>query len=185
MSGTSKICAVALGGVVAVLGITAGGAEESEIPARVKWSFAGPFGIYDEAQLQRGLKIYREVCQACHALSRLSFRNLAEPGGPGFSPAQAKAIAAEDKVTDGPNDQGEMFERPGRHAGRWPGLCPGRPRIPAVGGRAAPGRAQAHRPAGDGLSRGIRRVVVFHQEEGVVERARPRVMCRAVVAESS
>ncbi len=124
MSGTSKICALALAGALAVLGITAAGAEESEIPPRVEWSFAGPFGIYDEAQLQRGFKIYREVCQACHALSLLSFRNLADPGGPGFSPAQVKAIAAEYKITDGPNDQGGMFERPGRPADHFPSPYP-------------------------------------------------------------
>ena len=124
MSGMGKICALALAGALAVLGTTAAGAEESEIPPRVKWSFAGPFGIYDEAQLQRGLKIYREVCQACHGLSQLSFRNLAEPGGPGFSPAQVKAIAAEYKIADGPNDEGEMFERPGRPADRFPSPFP-------------------------------------------------------------
>ena len=66
------------------------------------------------AQLQRGFKVYKEVCQNCHGLKLLSFRNLADPGGPGFSVAQAATIAAEYKVQDGPNDQGEMFERNGR-----------------------------------------------------------------------
>ncbi len=72
------------------------------------------------AQLQRGFKVYREVCRSCHSLSLISFRNLAEPGGPGFSTAQAAAVAAEYKVQDGPNDAGEMFERPGRLADRFP-----------------------------------------------------------------
>src|SRR5262249_42149581 len=89
-------------------------------PPRNKWSFSGVFGKYDQAQLQRGFKVYREVCQVCHGLNLLSFRNLAEPGGPGFSPAQAATIAAEYKVQDGPNDQGEMFERPGRVGDRSP-----------------------------------------------------------------
>jgi ubiquinol-cytochrome c reductase cytochrome b/c1 subunit len=124
MSATSKVCALALVGALAMLGMTAARAEESEIPPRVKWSFAGPFGIYDEAQLQRGFKIYREVCQACHGLSLVAFRNLAEPGGPGFSPGQVKAIAAEYKIIDGPNDQGEMFERPGRPADHFPSPYP-------------------------------------------------------------
>jgi ubiquinol-cytochrome c reductase cytochrome b/c1 subunit len=124
MSATSNVCALALVGALAVLGTTAARAEESEIPPRVKWSFAGPFGIYDEAQLQRGFKIYREVCQACHGLSLLAFRNLAEPGGPGCSPAQVKAIAAEYKIMDGPNEQGEMFERPGRPADHFPSPFP-------------------------------------------------------------
>ena len=50
----------------------------------------------------------------------MSFRNLADPGGPGFTTAQAQTIAAEYKVQDGPNDQGEMFERDGRLADRFP-----------------------------------------------------------------
>ena len=123
MSATAKICVLALAAALALPG-TVARAEETEIPPRVKWSFAGPFGMYDEGQLQRGFKVYREVCQACHSLSLLAFRNLAEPGGPGFSPAQAKAIAAEYKITDGPNDQGEMFERPGRPADHFPSPYP-------------------------------------------------------------
>ncbi|HWP16548.1 MAG TPA: cytochrome c1, partial [Xanthobacteraceae bacterium] len=87
---------------------------------RNKWSFAGAFGHFDQGQLQRGFKVYKEVCQTCHGLSLLSFRNLADPGGPGFSVAQAEAIAADYKVQDGPNDQGEMFERNGRLADRFP-----------------------------------------------------------------
>ncbi len=73
----------------------------------------------DRAQLQRGFKVYREVCQSCHSLSLISFRNLAEPGGPGFSTAQAAAVAAEYKVQDGPNDAGEMFERPRSSGGSF------------------------------------------------------------------
>jgi cytochrome c1 len=95
-------------------------AAETETPPRQKWSFAGPFGIYDRGQLQRGFKVYRESCAVCHGLTLLSFRNLAEPGGPGFSAAQAAAVAAEYKISDGPNDQGEMFERPGRLADHFP-----------------------------------------------------------------
>jgi cytochrome c1 len=95
-------------------------AAEAETPPRLKWSFSGPFGKFDRAQLQRGFKVYREVCQTCHGLNLLAFRNLAEPGGPGFTLPQAAAIAAEYKIQDGPNDQGDMFERPGRLADRFP-----------------------------------------------------------------
>jgi cytochrome c1 len=96
--------------------------EEAETPPRLTWSFAGPFGKYDEAQLQRGFKVYREVCAACHGLKLLAFRNLADPGGPGFSVAQAKTIAAtwERQVQDGPNEQGEMFDRPATLADHFP-----------------------------------------------------------------
>ncbi len=84
------------------------------------WSFSGPFGQYDPEQLQRGFKIYREVCSTCHSLKLLSFRNLADPGGPGFTEAQAAAIAATFQVTDGPNDQGQMFQRPGKISDYFP-----------------------------------------------------------------
>jgi cytochrome c1 len=89
-------------------------------PAKLKWSFAGPFGRYDQGQLQRGFKVYREVCSNCHGLSMLSFRNLGEPGALGYSEAQIKQLASEFMVPDGPNDQGEMFERKGRPADRFP-----------------------------------------------------------------
>jgi ubiquinol-cytochrome c reductase cytochrome b/c1 subunit len=92
-------------------------AGEQPTPPMVKWSFSGPFGQYDLAQLQRGFKVYREVCQVCHGLKMIAFRNLAEIG---FSEAQVGAIAAEYKIQDGPNDQGEMFERDGRPADHFP-----------------------------------------------------------------
>src|SRR5207244_3800747 len=86
-------------------------------PPRQKWSFSGPFGHYDRAQLQRGFQVYREVCAICHGLNLLSFRNLSELG---YTEAQVRQIASEYKVQDGPNDQGEMFERDGRPADRFP-----------------------------------------------------------------
>jgi ubiquinol-cytochrome c reductase cytochrome b/c1 subunit len=93
---------------------------EAAAPAMQRWSFWGPFGQYDPQQLQRGFKIYREVCAICHSLKLLSFRNLADPGGPGFTEAQAAAVASGYQVTDGPNDQGQMFKRPGKIADYFP-----------------------------------------------------------------
>jgi ubiquinol-cytochrome c reductase cytochrome b/c1 subunit len=115
-------------------------AQEHEAPAppRLKWSFAGPFGKYDEAQLQRGFKIYKEVCSNCHSLNLLSFRNLADPGGPGFSIAQAEALASDYKIKDGPNDKGEMFERPGRLADRFPAPFANEQAARAANGGALP-----------------------------------------------
>jgi ubiquinol-cytochrome c reductase cytochrome b/c1 subunit len=110
-----NIFAVAAIGVTALAGAAATAAE-SDIPPKLRWSFAGPFGLYDQAQLQRGFKVYHEVCQNCHGINLLAFRNFADPGGPGYSKAQAEAIAAQYQVTDGPNDQGEMFQRAGRLA---------------------------------------------------------------------
>ena len=68
--------------------------QEQETPPKNKWSFAGPFGKFDRGQLQRGLKVYREVCQTCHGITLLPFRALGEPGGPELTTAQAAAIAA-------------------------------------------------------------------------------------------
>jgi ubiquinol-cytochrome c reductase cytochrome b/c1 subunit len=92
-------------------------AHEQPVPPRQKWSFAGPFGHYDRGQLQRGFKVYKEVCAVCHGLKMIAFRNLADLG---YSEGQVKAIAAEYKIQDGPNDQGEMFERNGRPADYFP-----------------------------------------------------------------
>ncbi len=78
------------------------------------WSFKGLFGKFDRGALQRGYQVYTEVCASCHSMKYLSYRNLAEPGGPEFSEVQAKAIAASFEVTDGPNSDGEMFTRPGK-----------------------------------------------------------------------
>jgi ubiquinol-cytochrome c reductase cytochrome b/c1 subunit len=107
-------------------------------PPRLKWSFSGPFGKYDQAQLQRGFKVYKEVCAGCHSLSLLSFRNLAEAGGPGFTSTQATAIATEYQIQDGPNDAGEMFERPGRLADRFPRSFPNEQTARAANGGALP-----------------------------------------------
>src|SRR3954452_17809167 len=85
-------------------------------PPMNRWSFAGPFGKFDRGQLQRGLKVYREVCQVCHGLKLVAFRTLAEPGGPGSPPPQATAFAAESKSPAKPDDQGEVKPRPARLA---------------------------------------------------------------------
>ena len=107
-------------------------------PPAQKWSFAGPFGKFDRGALQRGLKVYKEVCSACHGLSYVAFRNLADPGGPGYSVAQAAAFASEYKIKDGPNDDGEMFERPGRPADYFPSPFPNEQAARAANGGAAP-----------------------------------------------
>ncbi len=94
---------------------------EPSLPTH-SWSFDGPFGTYDRASVQRGFQIYSEVCSQCHSMSLLHYRDLG-PSGPGggigYSEDEVKAIAATPfvsgkQVTDGPNDQGEMFQRPAR-----------------------------------------------------------------------
>jgi len=81
------------------------------------WSFSGPFGSFDQASLQRGFQVYREVCSGCHGLDYIAFRNLADLG---YNEAEIKAIAAEYEVMDGPNEEGEMFMRPGIPADQFP-----------------------------------------------------------------
>ena len=90
-------------------------AEEKKVNLiETNWSFDGVFGTFDRASLQRGFQVYQEVCAGCHSVQHLSYRNLYEEGGPEFSKEQAKAIAAQFEVTDGPNSDGEMFTRPGK-----------------------------------------------------------------------
>jgi len=89
---------------------------------RQKWSFAGFRGHFDQNQLQRGFQIYREVCSTCHGISRISFRNLSQPGGPGFPEDRVTALAASYKVQDSsPGDDGKPVIRPGRLSDTIPG----------------------------------------------------------------
>ncbi len=81
---------------------------------KTDWSFKGLFGKFDRSALQRGYQVYTEVCSSCHSMKYVSYRNLAEKGGPEFSVAEAKAIAASFEVKDGPNAEGEMFIRPAK-----------------------------------------------------------------------
>src|SRR5262249_41927282 len=92
-------------------------AQEAPEPPRQQWPFYGVFGAYDRAALQRGFKVYKEVCAACHAVKHLYFRDLAELG---YNEDAVKGMAAQVQVTDGPNDQGEMFQRPGRPSDPMP-----------------------------------------------------------------
>lgn len=90
-------------------------------PVEQTWSFAGPFGTFDKAQLQRGLKVYKEVCAACHSMQRVAFRNLEDLG---YSEEQVKAFAAEYEVQDGPNAEGEMFTRKAKASDYFPSPFP-------------------------------------------------------------
>ena len=104
-------------------------------PKQAEWSFSGPFGTYDKAQLQRGLKIYKEVCSACHSMHLVAFRTLEDLG---YSEAQVKAFAAEYTVQDGPNDDGEMFERPGIPSDHFPSPFPNDQAAASANNGAAP-----------------------------------------------
>jgi ubiquinol-cytochrome c reductase cytochrome c1 subunit len=106
-------------------------------PKHVDWTFAGPFGKFDPAQLQRGFQVYREVCSGCHALSMIAFRNLASETGPHFTEDQARALAAEYQIAD-QDANGETVERPGRPSDYFPSPFPNEAAARAANGGAYP-----------------------------------------------
>ena len=108
-----KALALAVSLFAAAPAYAAGG--EIEIPDR-KFSFDGVFGTYDRASAQRGFQVYKEVCSACHSMRLVSYRNLRELG---LTEAQVAGIASQFQIVDGPNDEGQMFERAGRPADRF------------------------------------------------------------------
>lgn len=106
-----------LGSLLLVMPVAAFASSDTAAPKQMHWSFDGPLGRVDKPSVQRGLQVYREVCAACHGISRVPFRRLTEVG---FSEAEVKSLAAEYTVMDGPNDEGDMFERPGRPSDKFP-----------------------------------------------------------------
>ena len=110
------IGAFVLGAAAALSPAPARAAGEAIAIPDTRFSFEGFFGTFDRGSLQRGFQVYKEVCSACHSMRLLSYRNLLEIG---LTEAQVRAIAAEFQVMDGPNDQGEMFERPARLSDRF------------------------------------------------------------------
>lgn len=104
-------------------------------PKNVDWTFAGPFGKYDKGQLQRGLKVYKEVCSACHSMSLVSFRTLEDLG---YSEEQVKAFAGEYEVQDGPNADGEMYTRKAVPSDHFPSPFANKEAAAAANNGAAP-----------------------------------------------
>jgi len=150
------LCSLIAGSVLALAGVAhaaGGGAEELK---HNHWHFSGPFGSYDKEAVQRGFQVYKTVCASCHAVEQLSFRNLGEKGGPFYlaecpagvpastncsNPSEnpvVKAIAAEYEVTDGPDDFGDMFKRPGLPSDKIPGPYANEQQARAANGGALP-----------------------------------------------
>ncbi|GAK34097.1 cytochrome c [Iodidimonas nitroreducens] len=129
-------------GLVASLGFANLGLAPSALAAGeavklkdIEFSFEGPFGTFDRAAAQRGFQVYREICSSCHSAQYFAFRNLE---GIGYSEEMAKAIAAEYQITDGPDDFGDMFERPGKLSDRMPAPFPNQNAARAANGGAYP-----------------------------------------------
>ena len=113
--------------------------EEKKINLlEANWSFDGIFGTFDRASLQRGYQVYQEVCSGCHSVQHLSYRNLSEKGGPEFSESEAKTIAEQFEIIDGPNSEGEMFTRPGKLSDKFASPYPNVQASTAANGGAYP-----------------------------------------------
>lgn len=96
-------------------------AEDGLHPPAYPWAHKGPFDTFDHSAIRRGYQVYREVCSACHSLDRIAWRNLV---GVSHTVDEVKAMAEEVEYTDGPNDEGEMFQRPGKLADYMPAPYP-------------------------------------------------------------
>src|ERR1044071_9315360 len=115
-------------GLAALIAVPASAAHEGYKHREVEWSFTGPFGKFDTAQLQRGYKVYREVCSACHSMNLLYFRNLGQKGGPFYDPEYknpndnpyVKALAKDIQVADIDPDTGDAIQHPATPADRFP-----------------------------------------------------------------
>ena len=129
---TRLVVAFALSVFIIGPALAAGGAVDL---TKRKWSFNGPFGTFDKAAMQRGFQVYREVCAGCHSMKYIAFRNFADLG---YNEAEIKALSAEYEVEDGPNDDGEMFMRPGIPADRIPSPYPNDNAARAGNGGALP-----------------------------------------------
>ena len=105
-------------------------------PKEESWSFAGPFGTYDKGQLQRGLKVYKEVCSACHSMNLVPFRTLERTWL--FGSAGARRSRPSTRCRMDPNDDGEMFDRPGIPSDYFPSPFPNPAAAAAANGGAAP-----------------------------------------------
>jgi ubiquinol-cytochrome c reductase cytochrome c1 subunit len=112
---------VAAGAVLLALLGSAVAADAPQAPiARQHWSFGGLLGHFEDAQLQRGFRVYTEICARCHGVKRLAFRNLAQPGGPSFPEAAIKSLAATYQVDAEPNEEGKVVHRPATLADHIP-----------------------------------------------------------------
>lgn len=112
---TTVLCVAGLF-ALALAGVPVAAQEEMPPLPKQQWSFEGPFGTYDRAAAQRGYQVYTEVCSRCHSMNLLHYGDLT---GLGYTEDQVKALASQAQVTDGPNDQGEMFQRPGRPSDKF------------------------------------------------------------------
>ncbi len=132
MTKTLTAIALATGILVGASSVQASGVAKAP---SLEWSFSGIFGTYDRASLQRGFQVFKNVCANCHSLNLVAFRNLEALG---YNKDQIKALAAGYEVQDGPNADGDMFQRPATPADHWPAPFANSKAAAAANGGAAP-----------------------------------------------
>lgn len=136
-----RLRSLIVAGLLGLAGTNGALAAESVVPPHQEWahggvnSFLSMFKTFDYAAAQRGFQVYKEVCSACHSMDLVAYRNLT---GIGFTEEQVKAIAAQYEIQDGPNDQGEMFTRPGLPADHFKKPFPNVQAAAAANGGKAP-----------------------------------------------
>jgi len=161
--------------LAAAVGLLVAGAASAETtrkePAHVAWSFSGPFGQYDQAQLQRGYKVYREVCASCHSMDMVAFRNLGDPGGPFWDPKYpnsndnpvVKALAKDIQIAD-IDDTGQPEKRPGTTADHFPAPFANEKAARAANGGALPPDMSLLARAREGGADYIKAIVTGYRE---------------------
>lgn len=173
----------ALAAVAAISSPVIGAAGDTPPPEPHDWSWEGPFGRYDDAELQRGFLVYQQVCASCHGMELVSFRNLGQAGGPfelipdpeneGYflefpnpndNPV-VMAIAAEYTIMDGPDDVGDMFERPGIPADTFPSPYANDQQAAASNGGAVPPDLSVIVKARSGGAEYIRSLLLGYTED--------------------
>jgi ubiquinol-cytochrome c reductase cytochrome c1 subunit len=134
---------------------------------KIDWSFAGLTGKFERDSLQRGYQVYKEVCSSCHSMKYLSYRNLGQKGGPEFTLEEVKAIAASYDVEDGPNSEGEMYERPGRPSDHFVNPYPNDNAAIAANGGAYPPDMSVLAKARTGGANYIYSILLGYEEKPV------------------
>ncbi len=150
-------------------------AASTQAPLKdVHWSFEGPFGHYDQRQLQRGYKVYHEVCSSCHSMNFVAFRNLGDPGGPFWDPKYpnpndnpvVKTLAKDVQYPDIDSDTGEAIKRPGTSADYFPNPFPNTAAARAGNGGALPPDMSLLAKAREGGPRYIYSIVTGDSTDG-------------------
>eukprot|EP01147_Barroeca_monosierra_P001426 gene1426-4587_t len=122
LAGSASILTIGCGAAIAIEELRPIRADDLELhPAQFPWSHNGLLDAFDHSSIRRGHQVYQQVCAACHSLERVAYRNLV---GVCYNESEAKELAGETQVLDGPDDNGNMFKRPGKLADYFPSPFP-------------------------------------------------------------